>query len=209
MNGLNFLSSYWIINSVNLEMINCLASSLTLELKDLTDVIIQNCTFGDWTFRQVQNIFIENVTNVFEEGFLTSLNFYNSRAIIQNMIIEHENLNGPLEGISVRDFSILHIEQSNFLYNTVEYGLIKVLNLSNLLMSNCSVSGNYAEGVSVIYANKSNVNLRNTYLDNNYANWSGGAIFAETLSRLQIENCTSIWLILVRHICLMCISIGI
>ena len=49
-------------------MINCHASSLALELKDVTDATIQNCTFGHWTFRQVQNIFIENITNIFNEG---------------------------------------------------------------------------------------------------------------------------------------------
>ena len=73
LNGLYFLNSYWILNNVNLEMINCHASSLTLELKDLTDVTIQNCTFGNWTFRQIQNIFIENITSTLNEGFSTSL----------------------------------------------------------------------------------------------------------------------------------------
>ena len=172
-------------------MINCHASSLALELKDLTDVTIQNCTFGDWTFKQVQNIFIENIKNVFDEGFLTSLNFLNSSALMQNMMIEHENLNGHLEGIFVQDFSILHIEHSNFMNNTVKYGIIKVLNFSNLIMSNCSVLGNYAEeDGAVIYVNESFIYLRNTYLQNNKANGAGGAIFAETRSRLQIENCT-------------------
>ena len=172
-------------------MINCHASSLVLDLKDLTGVTIQNCTFGDWTFRQVQNIFIENIKNTFDESISTSLNFYNSTAFIKNMTIKHENLTGHLEGISAQDFSILHIELSNFLNNTVKHGLMKVLNLSNLVMSNCSVSGNYAEeDAAAIYANESHINITNTYLENNYANVAGGAIFAETLSRLQFENCT-------------------
>ena len=34
------------------------------------------------------------------------------------------------------------------------------------------------------------INLVNTHFQNNNANKAGGAIFADTLSRLQIENCT-------------------
>ena len=172
-------------------MIDCHASSLTLELKDLTDATIQNCTFGNWTFRQVQNIYIENVTNTFNDDISTSLNFYNSTAFIKNMMIEYENLTGHLEGISVQDFSILCIEQSNFLNNTVKYGLIKVLNLSYLIMSNCTVLGNYAkEDATVIYANESLINITSTYFENNYANRVGGVIYAHRLSWLLIENCT-------------------
>ena len=172
-------------------MINCHTTLLTLELKDITNVTIQNCTFGNWTFRQVQNIFIENVTNIFNEGISTSLNFYNSSAFIENMTIEHENITGHLKGIFVQDYSILYIEQSKFVNNTVKHGLIKVLNLSYLIMSKCTALGNYAEeDAAFIYANTSFVNLTNTYLQNNNANRAGGAIFAETLSRLQIENCT-------------------
>ena len=190
MNGLNFLNSSWKLKNVNLEMINCHASSLVLELKDLADVTIQNCTLGNWTFRQVQNISIENIKNTFDESVPTSLNFYNSTAFIKNMTIEHENLTGHLEGIFAQDFSTLHIEHSNFMNNTVKYGLIKVLNLSNLIMSNCSMLGNHADFAAAIYANESLVNLTNTYMQNNKANIVGGAIFAETQSRLQIENCT-------------------
>ena len=191
LNGLYFLNSYWILDNVNLEMIDCHASSLALELKDLTDVIIQNCTLGNWTFRQVQNTFIENITNIFDEGASTSLKFYNSTAFIKNMMIEYENLVGYLEGISVQDFSILFIEQSNFLNNTVKYGLIKVLNLSYLVMSNCTVLGNYAEeDAAVIYANESLINITSTYFENNYANNDGGVIYAHRLSWLLIENCT-------------------
>ena len=193
LSELNFLNSYWILNNVNLEMINCHASSLVLELKDLTNVTIQNCTLGNWTFRKVQNIFIKNVTNTFNEGIPTSLKFYNSSPLIKNIIIEHENLTGPLEGISVQDFSILHIDQSYFVNNTVKHGLIKAVNLSKLIMSNCNMLGNYAEeNAAVIYANESFVNLTNTYLENNKANRVGGTIVAERLSRLQIGNCTFI-----------------
>ena len=163
LNGLNFLNSYWMLYSVNLEMVNCQAASLSLELNELANVTIQNCTFGNWTFRQTQDIFIENVRNIFNEGSSTSLNFYNSSAFIEGITIEHDNT-GHLQGISAQDFSILYIKQSNFLNNTVIYGLIKVLNLSYLIMSNSAVLGNYAEEYAgAIYANKSLVNLTNTY----------------------------------------------
>ena len=191
LNGLNFLNSHWIINSINLEMINCHASSLVLELKDITNVTIENCTFGNWTFAQVLKAFIKNCNNIFDQGVPTSLNFLNSSAMIEQMTIEHGNLIGHLKGISVQDFSILYIDQSSFVNNTVKHGLIKVLNLSNLIMSNCTMSGNYAEeDGAAIYANTSLINLANTYFQNNEANRAGGAIFVERISWLQIENCT-------------------
>ena len=114
LSGLNFLNSYWILYSVILEMSNCNAASLILELNNLVNVTIQNCTFGNWIFQQTQDIFIKNVTNIFDDGVSTSLSFYNSSAFIKNLTIEHDNNIGHLEGISVQDFSTLYINQSNF-----------------------------------------------------------------------------------------------
>ena len=169
-------------------MINCHASSLTLELKDITNVTIQNCTIGNWSFRQVQNISIENVTNTINDGISTSLNFYNSSAFIKNIIIENENLTGHLEGISVQDFSNLHIQQSNFVNNTVNYGLIKVFNLSQLIMSNCSMLENYAEKhAAAIYVNESFVYLNNTCLQNNSAGGYGGVILSMGKSLIDVS----------------------
>ena len=75
MDGLSFLKSYWHFNSVNLKIINCYAAFLTLDLKYATNVFIENSTFGNWTFTQVQHIFVKNSSTSYVSGALTSLNF--------------------------------------------------------------------------------------------------------------------------------------
>ena len=162
-----------------------------LELQHLKHAIIQNCTFGKWTFIKVQNAFIKDCNNIIDEGLLTSLKLINSSALIQNMTTQHENITGDYNGILVDNSSLLHIEQSKFVNNTVKQGIIKVLNSSMLIMSNCTVLGNYAtEYPGVIYARESFVHLKNTYFNDNMANYGGGAIFIEIMVFLQIENCT-------------------
>ena len=61
MDGLNFLQSYWQFSLVNLNMMNCHAAFLILELKYSQRVIVNNCTFGNWTFTQVQHIVIKTL----------------------------------------------------------------------------------------------------------------------------------------------------
>ena len=188
MDGINFHNSHWIFNHANLHMMNCHAAPLVLELKYLTNAIIQNCTFGNWTIRKVQNAFIKNCYNILNEGFPTSLNFYNSSAFLENMTIGHENITGKSK-ISVYDLSVLHIEKSYFVNNAVDNGTIKVLN-SSIIMSNCTMVGNQAEEFAgAIFCNRSLVHLRNTYFNYNKANVSGGAIFTIN-AILQIKNCT-------------------
>ena len=60
MDSLNFLNCYWQLLGVKLCMIKCNASSLTLELINSRNFTIENCTFGNWTFRQIQHIIIKN-----------------------------------------------------------------------------------------------------------------------------------------------------
>ena len=190
LDGLNFLNSYWKLYGVNVEIINCNAASLVLELNHLKHVIIHNCTFGNWTFSKVQNAFIKNCNNVFDEDVSTSLKFYNSSGNIDNMTMNHEVITGNLNGILIYNYSMLHVKQSKFVNNTVEHGIIKTLESSSLIMSKCTVVGNHAtEYPGVIYANESVVHLKNTYFNNNTAIIGGGAIFIVNMSFLQIKNC--------------------
>ena len=172
-------------------MINCNAGFLTLDLIHITNVTIQNCTFGNWTFQKVQKVIVKNCNNVFDEVISTSLRFYNSSAYIENIkVVQKNNILKHFSVITIRDFSFLHIEQSYFVNNTVEYGIIKVLNSSTLEMLNCFMLGNYAEKYAgAIYANESHVHLTNTYLNSNKANFSAGAMFI-IKSVVQIKNCT-------------------
>ena len=191
LDGLNFLNSHWIFYGVNVEIINCNAASLVLELQYLKHATIQNCTFGNWTFSKVQNAFIKNCNNVFDEGFSTSLKFYNSSVFVENMTIEHDIVTRNVIGIFVYNYSLLHVVESKFVNNTVTHGIIKTLKSSRLIMSNCTVLENYAtEYPRVIYAKKSFVHLENTNFNSNMAINGGGTIFIEHMSFLQIKNCT-------------------
>ena len=80
LDGLHFLDSYWQFCHININIINCDGAFLVLELKHSNNVIIKNCTFGNWTFTQVQHVLIKNCSrsNTITGHFSTSLNFNNS-----------------------------------------------------------------------------------------------------------------------------------
>ena len=158
LDGLSFLNSHWIFYCGNVEITNCHTASLVLELKEVTNATIQNCTIGNWTFSKVQNTFIKNCNNILNKDFSISLKFYNSSAFIQNLTIEHHIIAGYYNGIFVYNYSLVHIEQSKFVNNTVKSGIINILKSSLLIMSNCTVLENYGtEYPGVIYANESSV----------------------------------------------------
>ena len=187
LDGLNFLHSYWLFDSANIEIINCQAALLILELRYLTYAIIQNCTFGNWTFKRVRNATIKKCNNIFNEGLSTALNFINSSAYVENITIEHE----IITGISIDNYSLVHVKKSKFVNNTVRHGVIKILKSSSVIISNCTVLGNYAtEYPGVIYANESFLQIRNTYFYGNTAINGGGAILMANMATLQIKNCT-------------------
>ena len=151
-----------------------------LELKEVTNAIIQNCSFGNWTFRKVQNGLIKNCNIVFHEGVSTSLNFVNSSAYMENITMEHEIITGDYNGIFVYNYSLLHVKRSLFVNNTVKWGIIKTVKSSRLIMSNCTVLENHATFYpGAIYANESTVHIKNTYFSGNMANNGGGAIMIE------------------------------
>ena len=181
------------IYSINVEIINCNAAWLVLELNYLTYATIQNCTFGNWTFREVHNAFIKNCNNVIDKGASTSLKIFNSSAFLENIAIEHENISGIFDGILVYNSSLLHIEQSKFVNNTVAWGIIKMGKSSTLIMSKCTVSGNYAiHQAGAIFINESLVHPKDIYFNGNIAMNGGGAILVENISFLQINNCSFI-----------------
>ena len=189
--GLDFIHSYWTFYGTNVDMINCYAAFMVLELNNLTHAIIDNCTFGYWIFQNVQNASIKNCNNIFGEGVSTALKFWNSSAFVENMTMKDENITGDYNGIWVYYYSLLHIKQSKFINNTVKQGIIKAVKTSSLIMSNCSLLGNNAtEYAGVIYASESFVYLKNTYSNGNAALYAGGVIFITDMSYLKIKNCT-------------------
>ena len=64
INGLSFEMSDWQLNHINLKMKNCNAAELTLKIKYVTNVTIENSTFGNWVFNQVQHVFLKNCTAI-------------------------------------------------------------------------------------------------------------------------------------------------
>ena len=176
LDGLHFLNSYWMFHHVNVEILNCHAASLVLELKHLKSAIIQNCTIGNWTLKKVQNAFIKNCNIVFFKGVVTALFFSNSSAFLDNVSIKHENISGELSGIIVYNNSLLHIQQAKFVNNTVKNGIIKTVESSTLIMSNCTVLENHATKHSgVIYAYEGFIHLKNTVFNGNMAINSGNS----------------------------------
>ena len=189
LDGLKFRNSSWIFFGVEVEIFNCDAAFLSLELQHLNHAAIQNCTFGNWTFRKVQNAFIKNGNIVFHNSIAASLTFLNSSVFLENITMENQIID--FNGIFIKHKSLLYVEQSKFINNTAKQGIIKALKSSSLIMSNCTVLENYAaEYPGVIAANESSVHLKNTYFYKNMAIKGAGAILIENMSFLQIKNCT-------------------
>ena len=191
MDGLNFLKSYWQFSHVNVNMINCHAAFLLLGLKYSKKVIMNNCTFGNWTFTQVHDVLIKNGSNSIGNGFITTLNFNNSTGLIENITLKDLNFSRILEGLIIQNTSNINVTKSNFVNNFVKYGLIKVLSSSRLFMSETNMQYNQARDYSgAIYLANSIVHLENTNFSNNKAVKVGGAICALANSSLWIAHST-------------------
>ena len=128
MDGLHFLDSHWQFSGVDISMINCDTAFLVLELKHSNSVIIKNCTFGNWTFTQVQHVEIKNRSNALAEGFSASLNFNNSSGLMENINIKDQNFTRIDEGLFIQNYSYIHVTKSDFVNNIVSSGLITVWN---------------------------------------------------------------------------------
>ena len=179
MNGLKFLDSYWQFLDVNVNMINCHAASLTLELKYSISVIVENCTFGNWIFTKVQKVFIKNCSNSIDKDSIPSLKFLNSSGSMKNITIKDLKLSSNFNGVIVQDSSYLKILKSTFLNNIVDYRIITVLNSSTLIMIDCVMQNNSAqESAGAVFTQITSAHFRNFHL--NYKNW---ALEAKTVSR--------------------------
>ena len=187
IDGLSFLHSCWQFSRINLSMKNCHAGLLTLGLKHMQSASVENCVVGNWKFRHVQNVTIKNCRNVIGKGIKSLLNFDNSSALVENITIEDTKW---FDGIVVQNFSFIHIKKSKFMKNRVKNGVIKLLNSSTLILSDCVLSRNQAqESAGALFVSKSFVHIRNVKFTDNKAYGSGGAIFAENIPFMQIIGC--------------------
>ena len=191
MDSLNFLNSYWQLFGVKLWMITCDASSLTLESINSRNFTIENCTFGNWTFRHVEHIMIKNSKSSISKDFPSLPNFYNSSGLIENINIMDLNFTNMFNGLIIQSNSYVQVIKSKFVNNTVTFGLIKVLNSSSLEMSDCTLQKNKAINYAgAIFVDRSFVHLTNTYFSDNNANWRGGALFVTEGSFVFLKSCT-------------------
>ena len=183
ISGLNFTNSYWQLSGVNVQMEKCQAAFLTLEIKSLTNAIVENSTLGNWTFIHVQHIFMKNNRNFFVKGFSTSFNFSNSSGLIKNVTIKDLNFANMPTGVMIQNNSYIQITKSSFTNNIVTLGIIKVLNSSTLHMSDCKFQKNKAiDYAGAIFSENSKVHLTNINFDNNKADWGGGALYVKNNS---------------------------
>ena len=191
MDGLNFLESYWIIYYVNVTVINCNAPILTLDIRYVANVTIENSTFGKWLFGHVSQVFLKNCRSLFVGTFRTAIDFYNSSGFIENITIKDLVFRDTFgAGLWVQKHSYVKITKSNFLDNTMTRGLITVVDSGTLVMLNCNLKNNSAIDYSgAIHIQRSNVYLINTSINNNKAVDGAGALGTDE-SYLYIQNCT-------------------
>ena len=191
IDGLNFLNSYWQFFVVNVWMVKCDAASLTLELTNIRNVTIENCTFGNWTFRQVEDFMIKNSRNSVLKDFPTLLRFYNSSGLIENTHNNDLNFTKNFNGLIIESNSYVQVTKSKFVNNTVTLGLIKVLNSSTLEMRDCTLQKNKAiDYAGAIYADRSFINLTKSNFKGNKAIQGGGALHVREGSILYMESCS-------------------
>ena len=191
MDGLNFLNSHWQLLGVNINLLTCHAASLTLELNYSVNVTVDNCTFGNWTFRQVNHVLIKNSRNAISQDFPTSLIFDSSSGLMENITIKDLNFTKMSYGLKILDNSYIQIRNSNFISNTVTHGIIKVLNSSTMEMSDCNMEKNKAINYAgAIFIDKSSVYLINSSFNDNEAVQGGGALHVKESSFLYTQNCS-------------------
>ena len=137
MDGINSFnrSCSWKLDGVNLKMINCNTWYLILDVKNATEVIIENCTFGDWMFTQVLEVSIKDCSSKRQ----TSLIFQNTSGLIENITIQDSISSSQLR---VQNYSYIQITNSKFVDNLVNTALIFVSESSTLEMSNCIIQNN-------------------------------------------------------------------
>ena len=111
--------------------------------------------------------------------------------MIENITIKDLNLKKFPNGLIIQNNSYIQITKTNFVNNTVGYGLIKVIKSSKLEMSNCTIQKNKAINYAgAIFAHGSFIYLTNTNFSYNTAIRGGGALFVKEGSFVFLKSCT-------------------
>ena len=202
MDKLSFFNSSWELFSISLTMTNSHTSFSMFSIRFSTDVMLANSTFGVWIFEHIQQIVMRNCSSNFVplnfidsiiEDPTTSLIFYNSSGLIENINIRNKNLKTIHDGIIVEYYSNIQITNSTFANNNLKYALISVLDFGTLIVLDSIMQENQAQdnAAAILSCENSTMNMTNTYfyLNSNKAVGGGGAICAANNSFLQIQNC--------------------
>ena len=214
----NFLNSYWHFSHVNLNMINCETAFLTLKSKYSTNVIIDNCTFGDWTFKKVQKV-INNTadmgsTDSIDKSLVPTMNFKNSTGSIEktdyknsyffsiqnctfhnNQVtlsnpIQTSSQNGSCGAFDLESHGKIEMKHMTFFHNkaTLAGGVIS-LSTSVLEINQSQFSNNYADGQGrSVVSSKCSILINDFVFDNNIAGFWGGAIAGVNYSTTKHED---------------------
>ena len=200
IDDVDFYFSYWEFHNININMINCNASLLSLEInscdrnssftKVTSTVNIKSSTHGGcWKFQCVDDVKIADCRNM---GYISCYNkkimeFANSSAILYNILIEGVNFiceDDERCGLVVHHFS--RVQAKNLLFQKNKNASISVLSKSMLKMENCTVLDNEANN-SVIYGVESIVAITDCIFENN-TGFLAGTIFATNYSVLTVNN---------------------
>ena len=132
---------------------------------------------------------MKNCSGSNAKGFLTVLSFHNASGFLENITIKDLVFTKEFEGLLVQNYSYIKITKSNLVNNTVNLGIIKVLDSSTLEMSDCTLQSNKAKDyVGAIYIRNSTVHLKYTHFNGNKAVYRGGALYLK-YSFLHMKNC--------------------
>ena len=177
---MSFPYSSWQFSYVNVQMINSETASLELFFKYSRNVMITNCTFGNWGFIDASSITIENCSRIGHEKPLEKplMIFYNSSAKIQKVEVQNTDLGQDGYGLGIGYNSFVEVKESSFINNTFKLAFIRVIDGGYLNLSNSHFEKNMAnENGSPIFIDSNVVHINNSYFANNQATAEGRLIY--------------------------------
>ena len=135
-----------------------------MDVKNVTMVTIENCTFGEWMFTQVLQVNIKDCISKKP----SSLIFHNASGLLENIIIKASNFGCQLR---VYNYSYIQILRTKFVNNVVNTTFICVSDSSTLEMSNCSMKNNkfrdFRGTTLILVSGSSTLNLSNFIMQKN------------------------------------------
>ena len=182
IDGTSFSHSNWGLFNINVNIMNSDTNSLNLYVKNSESIKISNCTFGNWLFKDSLNITIEHCTKISsdESSDTALLTLYNSSATIQNVTIQNIDIGQNSTAFIIGNNSFVEVQESKFVGNKLRQGLLRVMDTSTLVLSNCNFENNNSTNRGAcITGDHSSLYILNTMFNRNSVLKNGGAIGIE------------------------------